>query len=211
MRKSREVDGFTLVELLIASAIGLIITGVVSSAIVVGLKNADAAGQRLFNSHDAQIAQSYFTTDATSSDLVDVSASDTTCAGDSGDTLLVRFRWTARPANPVDALTYEVAAYRTRVADGERQLIRHFCASTSSFAATTRDSEVVLAHGLDPATAPAVTCTLATAPTMEVNCAGVSPGAPFNTVLLTAKSTQTSSQSSDSLSYVLQAVRRSNQ
>lgn len=203
-------SGFTLVELIIATAIGLIITGVLCTCIVVGLKNADASGQRLFNSHDAQIAQSYFTTDATSSDQVDADAGDDTCAADASDDLLVRFRWTARTADPNDPLTYEVATYATRAADGERQLVRLFCSSESSFGGVVRSSDVVLAHGLDPALLPSVTCTFADAPE-EVSCASASAAKPFRTIRLTGQSTQTSANSADSLSYVLKASRRSNQ
>jgi Tfp pilus assembly protein PilW len=199
--------GFTLVELVVATTVSLIITGVLVTCVIVGLKNADAAGQRLFNSHDAQIAQSFFSTDATSADLVDVSAGDTTCAGAMGDTLLARFRWTVRPADPTQSLTYEVAAYRLRTSGSESQLVREFC-SGSSFAGAVDLGASVLAHGLDPATNPTVSCTFAGLPA-QASCSTVAANKPFLTVRINATSTQKSTESSDSLAFSLTATRRS--
>lgn len=206
-----DASGFTLVELLVAMSISLIISGVLATSIVVGLRNADASGQRLFNSHDAQIAQSYFTTDVLSADLVDVEATDSSCAGAAGDVLLVRFHWSVRPADPTSSLTYQVAAWRTRIVGTERQLVRQLCSGTTSFAAAPVSSSVVLAHGLAASSPPTVTCTFATAPGSETSCATVSASKPFRTVRVTGTSTQTSSESTDSLVYVLKAARRSSQ
>lgn len=204
-------DGFTLVELLLATVISLIITGVLVTSIIVGLKNADAAGQRLTNSHDAQQGQSYFTSDVLSADLVDVTASDTTCAGSVGDTLLVRFRWAQRPADPSNAITYQVAVYRTRISGSETQLVRQFCSGTS-FAAAPLVSTVVLAHSLNSASLPTVTCTNSNSPTFSsANCTNVSSSIPFVAVRLSGQSIQTGTESSDALSYTLTAARRSTQ
>lgn len=211
MKRARvDQDGFTLVELLVAGAISLVITGVLGTSMIVALRNMDSSGQRLFNSHDAQITQNYFTTDATSSDFVDVSTTETTCAPDSGDSLLVRFKWAVRPADPTNAIGYEVATYATRTFGGERQIVRYFCTSLASFSATVRESAVILAHGLDPAAAaPTVLCSRRATPSTFSLCTSITAAQPFARVRLTTTSTQTSNQSSDSLTFVVEAARRS--
>jgi prepilin-type N-terminal cleavage/methylation domain-containing protein len=207
--RAAAADGFTLIELVIATAISLIIGGVLVTCVIVGLKNADAAGQRLTNSHDAQIAQSYFTTDATSADLVDIDATDNSCTDSVTDVLLVRFRWAVRPANATSANTYQIAAYRTRTSGGERQIVRQFC-SGSSFSLASLVSTVVLAHGLDPAVTASVTCTTRNSSVLG-SCVSVTGANPFKTVRLSAQSIQQGTESADSLAYVLNGARRSAQ
>ena len=203
---SRGQDGFTLVELIVAMAISLIITGVLVTCVIVGLKNADAAGQRLSNSHDAQIAQSFFTSDATSADLVDVDASDSTCSGPAGDALVVRFRWTVRPSDPANPNVAQVAAYRVRTVGGELQIVRQFCAGSTFLSAALVNTSTLI-HGLDPAIPLTVSCTSAIAG----SCPVVTPSNPFRTVKFSAQSIQKGTESTDSLSYVLSASRRSSQ
>src|SRR4051794_10074860 len=56
-------DGLTLIELLIASALGLLIMGVVATAFVTGLQGAQATAETLGDSTDAQTLSDFLPQD----------------------------------------------------------------------------------------------------------------------------------------------------
>lgn len=202
-RTISEDDGFTLVELLLASVIGSIIIGVIAAALIVSLKNIDGTSGRLSDSHDAQIAQDYFTTDAQSSDLVDTSATDTTCGGASP---LLRFRWTSRSTNPPS--DYEVVSYRLASVSGESQLIRQTCSSTSTFTGLSVSQSIVLGHFINGT--PTVACKYSDG-TSDSSCSAATAVNPFVTVSMTAVSQITSHGVPDTFTYTFKAARRSSQ
>ncbi|MBV9168750.1 MAG: prepilin-type N-terminal cleavage/methylation domain-containing protein [Chloroflexi bacterium] len=196
-------DGFTLVELLMASVIGAVVVGVISAALIVGFKTIDGTQGRFSDSHDGQIAQDYFTTDAQSSDAVDSSASDTTCGGASP---LLRFRWTGRATDP--PTDYEVVSYRLRSLNGESQLIRQTCAGTTDFTGLSPNQTLVLGHNI--LGTPTVACTYSPGPP-DTTCNTGTSANPFVTVKLTVVSQTTAHNVADTFTYVLKASRRSSQ
>ena len=201
--ESGDDRGFTLVELLMAMIIGLVITGVIATALIVSLKTIDGTNNRLTDSHDAQNAQSYFTTDAQSSDLVDASNTDTTCGGASP---LLRFRWTSRAADPPN--DYEIVSYRLQTLAGETQLVRQTCSGSSDFTGLSVNQTIVLAHAI--VGTPTVACTYSGGGS-DSTCNGASPSRPFVTVALTAQSQSNTHGTPDTYTYTFKASRRSSQ
>jgi prepilin-type N-terminal cleavage/methylation domain-containing protein len=195
-------SGFTLIELLMASVISAVITAVIAAALIVSLKTIGGTQGRLSDSHDAQIGQSYFTTDAQSADLVDTSATDTTCGGASP---LLRFRWTSRASDP--PTDYEVVSYRTLTVGGERQLVRQSCSGTS-FAGLTPNQTLVLGHNIKGT--PTIACAYASgAP--DTTCSSATPSSPFVTAAMTIVSESIAHNVPDTYTYTFKASRRSSQ
>jgi type II secretory pathway pseudopilin PulG len=203
---ARPEAGFTLVEVMLASAMSAIITAVIATAVIVSLRNADATGNRLAVSHDAQIAQSWFTTDAQSADGVDTDFGGTGACGSS--TPVVVLRWTSRAAYPPS--DYRVVTYGVNIdgPTGERQLVRESCLGTTGFASLALTETVVLAHDLFGTPAPA--CTYASAPATDA-CVSDSPAHPFATVRLVATSQLIARDRTDTFTFTLMADRRSSQ
>src|SRR5205807_5625818 len=131
----RGAEGLTLPELLISIVLVTIIIGVLSSAIIVGLRSLGGTHQRLSESRDAQMATQFVVTDVQSADTA--SKSDASCAGVPP---LVSFGWTEDKGAP--AAVVKTAAYFKRTANGEFQLVRRYCQAGNS------PTEVVIAHGL---------------------------------------------------------------
>jgi type II secretory pathway pseudopilin PulG len=202
----RPEAGFTLVEVLMASTMSAVITAVIATAVIVSLKNADATSNRLSVSHDAQIAQSWFTTDAQSADGVDTDFSGTGACGSSTPVLVLR--WASRAAYPPS--DYRVVTYGVNVdgASGERQLVRESCQGTTGFATLTLTETVILAHDL--LGTPTPTCTYATAPTSNA-CVSDTPAHPFATIRLAATSQLVARDKTDTFTFTLSADRRSSQ
>src|SRR4051794_40549540 len=165
-RLREDISGFTLIELLMASVISAVITAVIAAALIVSMKTIGGTQGRLSDSHDAQIGQDYFTTDAQSADVVDSSASDTTCGGASP---LLRFRWTSRASNP--PTDYELVSYRLLTVGTEHQLIRQTCSGTS-FTGLTPNQTLVLGHDIKGT--PSVACTYSNN-TSDTTCNSASP------------------------------------
>jgi prepilin-type N-terminal cleavage/methylation domain-containing protein len=203
---ARPDAGFTLVEVMMASTLSAVVTAVIATAVIVSLRNADATGNRLSVSHDAQLAQSYFTTDARSTDGADTDFSGTGTCGTSAPVLVLR--WTSRAASPPN--DYRVVTYGTvdDATTGERRLVRETCAGTTGFTTLTPGATQVLAHDL--LGTPTLVCTYASAPVSDA-CVSDSPAHPFDTVRLNATSKLTARDQTDSYSYVLSAARRSSQ
>src|SRR3954449_6014922 len=97
-------DGLTLIELLIASALGLLIMGVIATAFVTGLQGAQATAETLGDSTDAQTLSDFLPQDVES--VVSAGGVDTTtttgttpgtwgCSGSpaAGATNLITLQW----------------------------------------------------------------------------------------------------------------------
>jgi type II secretory pathway pseudopilin PulG len=156
----------TLIELLVAIVILTVIIAPLAAAFIAYLRNTKATTDRMAESHDAQIAAAYFANDVQNVGMRDWStppfvpiasiqlgvAMNATPYGCGSDTtpVLARFVWD-EPA--VGAPTLRSASYVVKDVGGERQLRRITCSPVGTVAA-----DVVLAHNVDPATAPTVVC-----------------------------------------------------
>src|SRR6266568_1910489 len=86
---ARREDGFTLAELLISTVILAIIFGVITEAMIVGLRTTDSTDQRIRESVDAQLASVYFSRDVQAA--TSVAVGNATCGGAAS---VVTFSWT---------------------------------------------------------------------------------------------------------------------
>ena len=90
--------GFTMVELLVVIVLTSIIMSVLASAFIVGADTISSANTRLQESHDAQLATAYFTTDVDSATYFSTSTrppSSSTCRDSAtGETDVALFEWT---------------------------------------------------------------------------------------------------------------------
>ncbi len=160
--------GFTLVELLVAISIIGIITVPLSNVVIGFLHNSDATSARLSESHDAQIASSYWAQDvasigtrATTSPYALKQSIEVGAAYDGGlypcgasgtPAAVVRVAWDDYSSASSTARIVRVA-YVVETVSGETQLHRIRCNGSS-----TPVSDIVLAHDLDAGTPPTVTC-----------------------------------------------------
>jgi len=126
-------DGFTLVELTVSILILSVIVVVIGGALIFGLKTFGSTTQRLSESHDLQLAASYFAADVASARTVSLAA-DPSCPV--SGSVVVTLGWTDPTAGN------EVVSYVTQTVTGGRQMVRHLCA-----AGTTADVTVVHALG----------------------------------------------------------------
>jgi prepilin-type N-terminal cleavage/methylation domain-containing protein len=204
--RARPEAGFTLVEVMMASTISAVVTAVIATAVIVSLRNADATGNRLSVSHDAQIAQSWFTTDAQSADGIDTDFSGTGACGSSTPVLVLR--WASRAAYPPS--DYRVVTYGVNVdgPTGERQLVRESCQGTTGYASLALTETVVLAHDLLGTPVPA--CAYGSAPASDA-CVSDAPAHPFATVRLAATSQLIARDKTDTFAFTLVGDRRSSQ
>ena len=166
--------GFTLVELLITIVIIGIIVPALAAGVVSILHNSNTTTQRLYESHDAQIAAAYFANDVQSADLP-VPSTDSRC-DKAGTTAVVRFAWTEydTAGNPA---AYKLVGYSKDTSVGTVPVLRRrFCQGTPNSAAlsATPVSDVVIAHYLSSATAPSVCLAPAAC-----------PGQPASSIVLT--------------------------
>jgi prepilin-type N-terminal cleavage/methylation domain-containing protein len=130
----RNDRGFTLVELLLVIVILGVIVVPLGTGLEVMLRNEGGVATRLSESHDAQIAASYFGIDALSADVSGTVASggnsDTRCDGP-GTTPIVRFAWTQYNASNT-VTSYSLVAYATESGSGSRYtMTRRMCQGTT--------------------------------------------------------------------------------
>ncbi|MEA2534486.1 MAG: hypothetical protein QOJ93_2297 [Actinomycetota bacterium] len=165
--------GFTLVELLITIVILGIVVPALAAGVVSILHNSATTTQRLYESHDAQIAAAYFANDVQGAD-VPVPSTDSRC-DKAGTTAVVRFAWTEYDTAAVPA-AYKVVVYSKDTSVGTVPVLRRrFCQGTPNSAAlsATPVSDVVIAHYLSSVTAPSV-------------CLASCSGQPASSIVLTA-------------------------
>jgi len=167
--------GFTLVELLITIVIIGIIVPALAAGVVSILHNSNTTTQRLYESHDAQIAAAYFANDVQSADLP-VPSTDSRC-DKAGTTAVVRFAWTEYDTAGHSA-AYKLVVYSKDTSVGTVPVLRRrFCQGTPNSAAlgATPLSDIVIAHYLSSATDPSVCMAPA-----------LCPGQPTSSIVLTA-------------------------
>ncbi len=165
MTRRRDDRGFTLIEVLLAVVITGIITVPLANVVVSYFRNTDETTARLSESHDVQIASTYWGEDVagvgvrnTSYDLVQSVAVGGSAPGSwgyecgSGDAV-VRLAWNEYPASGAPTLV-QVAYLIQRVDSQPTELRRVRCDGSA-----TPVSDTVIVHNLDPTQSPAVACT----------------------------------------------------
>jgi len=178
-------EGFTLVELLVSTAILVIILGAISSALIVFLRTGPYASQRDDHSAGAILLSSYLDRDLASADTVAISTRDASptskiaseCGGSSEFTLTWR-DYTASSAAPVPVAstvytaTYAVAQYN-EVFEG---ISRVRCRLTRTYSSVggTPDTTVIaenLFNGASSSDTPRAVAATTVAPPTSGSCA----------------------------------------
>jgi prepilin-type N-terminal cleavage/methylation domain-containing protein len=157
----RSEAGFTLIEMLVAIVIIGIVSIPLGNAMISYLRNTATTAARIGESHDAQISTAYWAQDIASIGVRDDYDSTAKtfplrqsvnisypCTLPSGSSTLVVLAWDQTDAT--GAVTPVRVAYATRA--GGTELYRQQCTGS------TPDAGAVLAHELDPDTAPVVVC-----------------------------------------------------
>jgi prepilin-type N-terminal cleavage/methylation domain-containing protein len=167
-------EGFTLVELMVAVAILGIVMGAITAATIVGLRTTDETSTRLSESHNAQMASTFFAHDVASAS--DVSLTDTACSG--GATVVVRFAW-SEYTTAAGTSVPKVASYVVEHDAAEKRLVRRLCAG----AGVTLVGSVAVVHFPLSVANPVIACDLATP--------GTCPSATPTTVTLSMSEAST--------------------
>jgi len=144
--RDRTEAAFTLIELVVAVSLLTVVMGALAGVYIILLRLAPAPGSAYSESHDAQVASTFWPTDVQSAE--DVSTTDTSCSDPAlGATApLVRFAWTT-PGGLTKLAAYRVRA-GVRGAPGE-DLIRTFC--TQDGGKPVVRTSTVIAHRAEPA------------------------------------------------------------
>jgi prepilin-type N-terminal cleavage/methylation domain-containing protein len=181
-------DGVTLLELLVCMALSSIIIAALAAGFFASTRAIDVSSDRMADTHDAQMASRFFTTDVQSANRI-TKSSAFACGSGSPLITFAWFGWTGS-----NHAVIKFASYFVQNQDGEQQLIRSFCSGGGAA------STVVIAHNL--AGSPTVTCFL---PSGDENpdCSDRSVATAQLTGTAQSGSTDTSS-----FSYVLRATRR---
>ena len=137
--RTQRDSGFTLIELAVAVSILGVVMGALVGVFVALLRLAPTTGSSFSESHDAQLAASYWVTDVQSADSV--STGSRTCpASPAGTTPVVSFQWSSAGA-------VKLAVYQRRrpISGGPRQedLVRTFCVMQDGALAATPLSTVI--------------------------------------------------------------------
>jgi prepilin-type N-terminal cleavage/methylation domain-containing protein len=187
-RPRRQDAGFTLIELLISVVIIGVITVPLGNFVIEYFLNTGATTGRLSESHDEQLAASYFAQDVANAGLRDASlnplqsvwtgsfpaSSCGSSAAAADQILLLKWdnpSWDA--ATRTETKRTDSVAYVRATASNETQLQRIYCQGS------TVVSTVIVVHNLDSTVTPAVTCTPAT-------CTAATPPTAVNLQLAVA-------------------------
>jgi prepilin-type N-terminal cleavage/methylation domain-containing protein len=156
--------GFTLIELLITMVILGVITFPLMDVVLGSFTNSATTQARLAESHDEQIAAAYWQQDAASIGIRS-STYDTTahtfpllqsvgiafpCALPAGDTAVAVLGWNRY--DTTGTATQITIVWATATVGTQNQLLRLHCT------AGALDATAVMAHDLDPANPPVLTC-----------------------------------------------------
>ena len=107
LRRLRDWDesGITLLELLISISLGAILVGALTVALITSLRTIGATGVRYTESHDAQLATTYFASDASSTSSSGLSTTNTVTCADPSDhaaaSTIASFEWSDANANSI--------------------------------------------------------------------------------------------------------------
>lgn len=137
----RDDSGVTLVEVLVATMIGGLVSAVIAAAFAVGVRTTDTSNSRLAGSQGAQITTAFFPRDVQGSTSTIV-LGGTPCSG--GTPIVVTLSWT-----DVDAAGTSVAKqaqYTCRTTGSQVDLIRRYLENAVFL------SDVVLVHDVTAAT-----------------------------------------------------------
>ncbi len=190
MKASRargDESGFTLVELLVTCVVQSMIVAAIASSFFLFAKAQDSTKKRLQKTTDAQLAATYFITDAQAVSGPEVSLTDTTSCADPSPpvtgtlTAVARLTWSVT-AGAGTTTTDTINYVRTG-----SSLMRRYCRGASLI------DDIVVGRNIATAT---VTCSPTT------NCTGTP-----TTITITATETQDSSETS-AYSYTLSAAFR---
>jgi prepilin-type N-terminal cleavage/methylation domain-containing protein len=135
-------DGVTLIELLVCIAITGVVMSALAASFFASTRSINDSSARMANTHDSQMAASFFSSDVQSSRWVWTATPPLafpTCG--SGDSI-VTFAWVGSDSQG------KVATYRMINQDGERQLIRYLCSGPVLAMPMSPTSTVVIAHNL---------------------------------------------------------------
>lgn len=138
-----EDDGFTLVELLVATAISGLLAVVIAAAFTVGVQTTSAANARLTASRGAPMVTSYFPPDVQSSATVTVYSTPCTSAVPN----VATFSWV--DLDSAGAATTKTVLYTCQLNGATTDLVRRYTAGSTTTSA-------VAAFDVSAAT---VTCT----------------------------------------------------
>jgi prepilin-type N-terminal cleavage/methylation domain-containing protein len=184
--------GFTLVELLIVSALLGIVASALGFATIVGLKTFGGTGNKVASSHDAQLVSIYLpadlqsTGDAVGDVVVDpgytssapganfVVAANTECSNRAN---LLRLQWAVDEdgPGPGGTMVFQAAYALGQNTDGDWELTRYFCDGVNPVRAT------VVASNLNSGAAPDATVTVADPKvTLELRSRAQEPADPTN-------------------------------
>ena len=179
-RFTRDEAGFTLIELLIVIVILGVIVIPLGNVVISYFRNTTATQARLNESHDAQLAATYFGQDVASVGVRQTAAPTAPFAqsiwtgvangsgsypcGSSG-TAIVLLAWDDLPGGTV-TLGYDRVAYTLQTVSGQTQLHRIACAGSAAIV-----TDAVVAHDVNPSVPPSVACSSGGA---TVACAGSS-------------------------------------
>jgi prepilin-type N-terminal cleavage/methylation domain-containing protein len=181
-------DGVTLLELLVCLALSSIILVALAASFFSSTKAIDVSSNQMADTHDAQMASRFFTTDVQSSSRI-TKGGAFTCGSGSPLVTFAWFGWTGS-----NHAVIKFASYFVQDQNGEQQLVRSFCMGSGP-AAT-----VVIAHNL--ADSPTVTCFLPSG-AKNPDCSDRSV-----TTAQLSGTAQSSPTDASSLPYVLRATRR---
>jgi prepilin-type N-terminal cleavage/methylation domain-containing protein len=172
-RLARADDGFTLIELIVTVAIMTVISSALIGVVLIYLKTATQTRTRLAESTDQQFVSTYWQADVASlgkrsfspgaADPVPSEASVVVApgggCGSSAGTVVVRLDWTE--FNVVDdAHAWNTSEQAVAYVKSGTTLKRVRCKGGAEGRA------LVVAHSLDPATAPSIACTPSCGPAL---------------------------------------------
>jgi type II secretory pathway pseudopilin PulG len=118
--------GFTLIEVMIVIVFVAVVIGGIAAAMITSFKNVAAVQSKVSDSHDAQVAASYFARDVQTATTLSTAATPT-CGGGGAGTQVLGLGWTdSSSGNQVNV------SYKTATLGGVAVLQRWFCNGAGS-------------------------------------------------------------------------------
>lgn len=190
-------EGVTLIELLVCMLIVSVVGSALAMSFFASTRAIESSSDRMANSHDSQMAASFFTSDMQSANVLSTGTPSPLACGVGAS--IITFTWFGSDPTTGNELT-KVASYRVLDQSGERQLVRQFCSGGGLVVAP--QSTVVIAHNLNDTT-PTVTCFGAGNSRTSIACSG--QGVIVAQLTATAQANDTDATG---FQYMLRATRR---